>query len=273
MSQFELVDDYLTNRLDDGARKAFDQRMHADPQLRSEVELQQGIIEGVKTARAAELKAMLNNVPIGGSVTSAVTGKVILATISAGIIGTALYFGLSHNQEEPTPVEEVTIEETIAPEPENIEVITETAEESLKEITKQEKTQTPKKKSDLKTTSPKFDVMDLSQEMKDSMEETATPKSINKPVVSSSSIEVDTDNTSKVYTFHYQFKNDKLLLYGPFDSSLYEILEINGGSHTVFLYYRNSYYHLDELETDITPLIMIRDFELLDKLEKFRNKK
>ena len=115
--------------------------------------------------------------------------------------------------------------------------------------------------------------MDFTQEMKDSMEETTTPKPVDKPVISMSSIEVDTDNTSKAYTFHYQFKNDKLLLYGPFDSSLYEILEINGGSHTVFLFYRNSYYHLNELEKEITPLIMIRDFELLEKLEKFRKRK
>ena len=120
MSQFELVEDYLTNRLDEGARKAFEQRMQGDPQLRSEVELQQGIIEGIKSARAAELKAMLNNVPIGGSTASAITGKVILATISAGIIGTALYFGLRDNQEEPLQTEQVTIEDTIAAEPENI---------------------------------------------------------------------------------------------------------------------------------------------------------
>lgn len=273
MSQFELIEDYLTNRLDDGARKAFEQRMQGDPQLRSEVELQQGIIEGIKSARAAELKAMLNNVPIGGSTASAITGKVILATISAGIIGTALYFGLRNNQEEPLPPEQVTIEDTIAAEPENIEVITETVEEPSKETTKSSGKQAAKKKSEVKATSPKIDVMDLTEEMKDSMEETTTPKPVEKPTVSMSSIEVDTDNTSKVYTFHYQFKNDKLLLYGPFDSSLYEILEINGGSHTVFLFYRNSYYHLDELEKEITPLIMIRDFELLEKLEKFRKRK
>ena len=81
MSQFDLIEDYLTNRLDENARATFETQMNADPELRAEVGLQKGIIEGVKSARAAELKAMLNNVPVGGA-TTALTGKIVIATIS-----------------------------------------------------------------------------------------------------------------------------------------------------------------------------------------------
>jgi hypothetical protein len=271
-----LIEDYLTNRLDDGASKAFEQQMQGDLQLQAEVNMQRTIIEGVKSARAAELKAMLNNVPISGATSSALTGKIAIATISTAIIGTALYFGLRTNPAEQPPVEQPAIEESISQqniEPEAIETVPEVTEEVAKEETnKPKKTATPKSSSP-KAVSPNIDVVDLTKDMEDSKEETSVPKLSEKPEVTTSNLEVETDNTNKSYSFHYQFKDGKLLLYGPFDASLYEIIEINGGSHHVFLYYKNSYYNLNELEQQVTPLIMIRDFELLAKLEQFRNKK
>ncbi|MEQ9412302.1 MAG: hypothetical protein RIF39_00655, partial [Cyclobacteriaceae bacterium] len=92
------------------------------------------------------------------------------------------------------------------------------------------------------------------------------------PTISASSVEVELVNGNKNYSFHYQFKDSRLALYGPFDSSLYEIIELNGTVHSIFLYYNDSYYHLDETEHKIVPLIMIRDTELLGKLEKYRKK-
>jgi len=275
MSQFELVEDYLTNRLDDGARAAFEQRMETDAQLQAEVKFQQGIIESVKSARAAELKAMLNNVPIGG-VSSALTGKIALATITAGIVGTALYFGMrtTPSQEQPqVETQETTIEQpsSITPETENIEAITATPEES-KTVEVQKKSSSIKKMPNGKVVSPKIEVLDLTEDMNSNSVQSDEQKPMSKPTISASSIEVEVAEENKAYSFHYQFKDNKLVLYGPFDSSIYEIIEINGGTHTIFMYYKNSYYHLDNTEQKVVPLIMIRDLELLDKLEKYRKK-
>lgn len=275
MSQIELIEDYLTNRLDDGARKAFEQQMQGNLQLQAEVKMQQGIIEGVKSVRAAELKAMLNNVPIGGATSGALTGKIAIATISTVIIGTALYFSLRTDPAEQPLAEQPAMEESINQntEPEQPEPVAEQVEEAAKEEPKVP-VKAPATKSNItKPASPKIDVMDMTADMEDNKEVAAIPKLSDKPQIAASSLEVETDTANKNYSFHYQFIEGKLLLYGPFDASLYEIIEINGGSHHVFLYYKNSYYHLDELEQQITPLIMIRDFELLAKLEKFRNKK
>ncbi|MEZ4972175.1 MAG: hypothetical protein R2820_02645 [Cyclobacteriaceae bacterium] len=279
MSQFELIDDYLTNRMDEAARANFEQRMEADSQLKAEVSLQKGIIDGVKQARVAELKTMLNNVPVGGT-SGALTGKIALATLSAGILGTVLYFALQGNDKPQTITETEPIAvETPATEPEIIEETTPATEQE--EVVASENPVVEKKnsagvKSDAtKPASPKIEVMDLTTEMGQDNEETsaAPPIHTSKPVVSASSVEVETDNTNKTYPFHYQFKNDKLVLYGPFDSSLYEIIEINGGKHNLFLYYKDSFYHLDEKEHLIVPLIMIRDSELLGVLERYRNGK
>ena len=62
MSNFELIDDYLTNRLTESERVAFEQQVASDPSLKADVELQKNILQGIKNARAAELKAMLNNI-------------------------------------------------------------------------------------------------------------------------------------------------------------------------------------------------------------------
>lgn len=280
MSQFELVEDYLTHRMDDGARSAFEEQMNADPQLKAEVNLQKGIIEGVKSARAAELKAMLNNVPVGGA-SSAITGKIAIATISAGILGTVLYFGFKPGAPEDTiaPTEEITTEQPLTPSvetpKEQIESIAESVDVQPAEPEKKEKNTSPKEvkpKKIEKVTPPSIDVMDFTEDVNSSKEEVAAPRSTNKPTLSASSIEVEFDNSNKNYSFHYQFKDSRLALYGPFDSSLYEIIELNGTVHSVFLYYNDSYYHLDEKEHEIVPLIMIRDTELLRKLEEYRNK-
>ncbi|MFZ1806523.1 MAG: hypothetical protein WAU36_04850 [Cyclobacteriaceae bacterium] len=278
MSQFELVENYLTNRMDDGARSAFEEQMNADPQLKAEVNLQQGIIEGVKSARAAELKAMLNNVPIGGA-SSAITGKIAIATISTVILGTVLYFGLrSTPAEEVQAQTETTTEQPLTPndEPkEQGETINESIEESkVQPEKKQNNTTAEAAKSNKveKVAPPQIDVLDLTEDMNDNLEETIAPKPSNKPTISASTVEVELVDSNKNYSFHYQFKDSRLALYGPFDSSLYEIIELNGAVHSIFLYYKNSYYHLDEREYKIVPLIMIRDTELLGKLEEYRKK-
>lgn len=287
MSQFELVDDYLTNRMDGAAKSEFEQRMETDPQLKAEVNMQKSIIEGVKHARVTELKAMLNNVPIGGGATSIVTGKIIIATISAGIIGTALYFGLRTNPATETSVqtEAPATEESITATPaeEKLSSVDEKAtaiesttnsEESKTDVAQEkEKTSSVRKMTKPKVATPKVDVMDLTEDMNNSKSiDSEATSPVNKPNVSAPSIEVELDKSNTTYPFHYQFKDSKLVLYGPFDASLYEIIEINGGTHAVFLYYKDSYYNLDKNQGTIVPLIMIRDLELLQKLKKYRNK-
>ncbi len=279
MSQFELVEDYLTNRMDDGARSAFEEQMNTDPQLKAEVNLQKGIIEGVKSARAAELKAMLNNVPIGGAPT-AITAKIAFTTISAGILGTILYFGLKSTpvEEQQVYTESTTTEQPLTPieEPnEKVENITESIEDpKIPTEKKQKNTSSKAVKPNLaeRATPPQIDVLDLTEDMNDTLEESVAPKPTSKPTLSASTVEVELDDSNKSYSFHYQFKDSRLALYGPFDSSLYEIIELNGAVHSIFLYYNDSYYHLDQKEHNIVPLIMIRDTKLLNMLEEYRKK-
>jgi len=94
----------------------------------------------------------------------------------------------------------------------------------------------------------------------------------HKSVVSVSHIAVETDTANKNYNFHYQFASGKLFLYGPFDKSVYEILEINSDNHSVFLFHRDNYYLLDEKQLKITHLEPIKDTALIRKLKEYRGK-
>ncbi len=109
---------------------------------------------------------------------------------------------------------------------------------------------------------------ELTKEPSREQEKLAVPQS----VIVTSRIGVDINSSSSKYSFHYQFSQRKLILYGIFDSGLYEILEVNGDTHSIFLYYKDNYYLLNEKQTVITPLTAIQDPELVQRLKEYRGR-
>lgn len=268
MTNFEKIDDYLSQRLPADERARFEEALAGDEALRKEVAFQEKIIQSVRQARAAELKQMLQQVPVpnGGWSPSQVAATVI----SVGIVATGLYF---YFRPEPAkPIETVPAPEVIAaPKPtvtpaQPAEEKTATpVEEPKQKVAPKEKTVTPVQKPDLQVTDPSAEFTETKEP-----EAAATPASHSGLTVSK--LEVVTVAGDKKYGFHYQFAEGKLHLFGPFDKNLYEILEINGDSHAVFLFYKENYYLLDEKQTAITPLPVIRDGPLLKKLREYRSR-
>jgi hypothetical protein len=283
MSNFELIDDYLTNRLGEQERVSFEQRLGSDPALKADVELQKHIVAGVKHARAAELKAMLNNVPVGGGFSSGpMAGKIAAGVVAVGIVATSLYFYLtptgspsgepaviSKNQTDPPASTEKAKE--VAP----VQETQPATDRPLAVDPHKAKAKSPKKKASSKpvvTPQSKIQVVDPSDELVDNSPKEVDPTKSEKASLTASHIAVETNTTSKKYDFHYHFDGGKLVLYGPFDKSLYEILEIHGDQHAVFLFYKETYYLLDENQKKIVGLQPIRDSALLRKLKEYRGR-
>ena len=109
--------------------------------------------------------------------------------------------------------------------------------------------------------------------MIDNSQKVLPSREITRASITTSQIVVDVDSSVKKYAFHYQFSNGKLILYGSFDKALFEILEINGEKHSVFMFYKDNYYRLNEKDTHITLLESIQDKELVAKLKEFRVRK
>ena len=292
MSNFELIDDYLSNRLKGAEKEAFDKQLENDPTLKSDVGFHKQVIQGIRTARATELKNMLSKVPVGGSTVTMDFSIVRMAAgiITAGVVGAALYFYVTRGELPPfekaaTDLNKTT-EELKKPDPAQPDV-TKVAPDSNKEQdqppsvsddSKESKTE-PAKQSDKKqeetkpAEKPKLDVTDPSAELENSDTKSGNPTAnLRRGDITPSSIQVEMDSSNKKFDFHYQFVGSKLMLYGTFDRSLYEVLEINGDNHAVFLFYKDIYYLLNEEQHKITKLEPITDAGLVNKLKEYRKR-
>ena len=93
---FELLDEYISNRLTEQDKANFEKKLEVDGDLKSEFVLQQRVVEGIRTARAVELKSMLSNIPMSSipSDGTSLLAKVGLWVAAAGLVGTGAYFYL-----------------------------------------------------------------------------------------------------------------------------------------------------------------------------------
>ncbi len=279
----ELLDDYISNRLTGADRAYIEKKLEQDPDLRAEYSLQQQIADGLRKARTAQLKAMLNSVPVpsaGGA--SDVTRVVIVSVIALCTLLVAFYLWPS----ETTPVPQnnpVTQEESPAQADVPAEELPETPAAQVTETPAEEskpataptsgavsETYQPETSDQNTSRIDPFDPTPEHESTDPIIPETSVP-SVGEASMKTPEIIVETDNTNKKYSFHYQMKDDKLILYGSFEKNVYEILEfIAAEKRTVFLFYRDNYYLLDSDTEKITPLVPVQDAELLSKLKRHR---
>jgi hypothetical protein len=285
----ELLDDYLGNRMDETSRAAFEQKINADQSLKSELEIQQQMIAGIKKARVTELKSMLNNIPVpAGQTTGVAVGtKVTLWIAVAGLIATGVYFYANQDSKEVV----VPNSETITPESEEApdqndnttdeNTSTKGTHEDSPVVSSQESSSEqkpiappkPGKKAVPTEESRKIEVYDPSKELEENNTDQVNEELNHSHESATPSIAVEIDSENRKYNFHYQFKDGKLFLYGPFEKDVYEIMEFfNQEKRTLFLYYSDKYYLLKDNSTSLKPLNAIQDAELLNKLKEYRNK-
>jgi hypothetical protein len=283
---FDLLDDYIGNRLNKTEKELFESKLQGDPELQREFKVQQGIINSLKKARTAELKAMLNNIP-PASIPSATSSFAKWASLAvAVIVGIGLYFYLQPEKSTQSPAvadttsvtspavssaDEQTDKTTGSDEP----IVTQpekTDKKSSENTTGKPPVSSAPAETSGKPTTPSMDVFDPSTE-------TTTESSAPAVVIEKDGAEIPADDltaeivtNNKDYTFHYQFKDDKLILYGPFDKNLYEILEfISDNKRTIFLYYKSSYYLLNQAGEKVKSLSPVNDPVLIQKLKDHRS--
>ncbi len=305
---FELLDEYLRNKLDATDKAAFEQKLQADADLQREYKLQQKIAEGLRKARTAELKNMLNNIPVssvhGSEISIGV--KTLISLTVAGLVATGIYLYLDKDETE-TSAQQITKTETPAEVPAETETEPAPTNEaepdanvsspassapSSTETPQPEKpkqqpvvTEQPAAKESASVTKPV-----IAPKQKDSVskpeihvfepgEETESTRAVDDktatestPKANKTTLTVKTDANNKKYNFHYQFKNGELYLFGPFDKKLIEIMEFfSDNKHTVFLFHENKYYLLNEASEKVKPLTAITDQTLIKKLKEHRS--
>ncbi|MCK6617438.1 MAG: hypothetical protein L6Q51_07315 [Cyclobacteriaceae bacterium] len=275
-NELRLLDDYLANRLTGQEKIAFEQHLQGSTELQQELKFQQELIQGIRQARVAELKAMLNNVPVPpANVGTASVVKIISAVAVVGVVSTALYYYFDNknneqpqvNKKEETIVSPVTPADSESKSQDQAVVITDESAVNTKPTEKPVVSE-----SAAPAVHPKLDVYspEAEADQLQLQKEHAQLEIISKAFVTSS-IEVEAKEASRKYGFHYMFKDNRLVLYGSFNDNLYEILEfIAGDQRTVVLYYNSAYYLLDLDKSVPTPLVPIKDKALLNKLKQYR---
>lgn len=278
----ELLDDYLSNRLSGEERNAFEKKLEADPALKQELNNQQNFVEGIRKARVAELKSMLNNIPIapahGGQTSMLIKAGSWVAITGLVITGAYFYFS-KDNSTEPVKESETIVQpevkttpapataETKETEPvKTEEAPVKEAEKTIEMKTEEGATPMVAKKPDLKVYDPTKEEPTDEAVKKYEQEQLQI---ISKAFVTSST-EVEIEDNHKKYAFHYVFRDGKLILYGAFEKELYEILEfISDDKRTVVLFYKSNYYLLDINKSTPTVLTPIKDRKLLKKLSEY----
>jgi hypothetical protein len=278
---FELLDEYLANRMPAEERAAFEKKIESEPELQKEIRLQQTLIESLKKARIAELKGMLNNVAVPAATATSAAVKIAAGIAITAAIGIGVYFSFSktetvatpsivHPEENPTPTPEAPTPEKEQP------AIVEQEEEPKRTAatTKKTKKQKPEPAA-VPVIEPKIDVFDPTGDLTDESNEPTEGDILSdddRISTEDATIFVAVDSTNRRHHFHYTLKKDNLLLFGSFEEHLYEILEFfSQDKRTAFLYYKKAYYYLKETEK-ITALLPVQDPALLNKLRQHRTK-
>jgi hypothetical protein len=292
--QIEL---FVTGKLSGKELAEFQALLASDTKLKSEVMLQKSIIEGIKKHRITQLKAKLNSVDVSNlshstSGVSAFT-KYAAATLITASLGIAAYFYFgSKNTTEDIATDANPIEYTLPATEENIVANQNAEKEDVSKvnpnIAKPSKAEnkinqskinknvtTPKSKTAVPnaTLIENIGEKNMDSEIDKDITDVPNGRLANNDITKENDIDIK-NVTNQGYKFHYQMKENSLILYGNFDASPYEILEFNSvDGVNLYLYYDNSFFELNRNQHEVTKLKKIKDAKLIEELNSARIKK
>lgn len=278
MKNFEKVEAYFNNELNDSEKSDFLSEVESNTELKSEYDFQNEVINGIKEARKVELKAMLDKVPIA-SIPAATSGlyKILIGGAASLIIGTSLWYYFN-SASEVNMASETKVEE-FSPIVEESNQFAETKQSVAKlDVEKSSKEETrPSSVKNKNTENSNINKPNVPTAQDDFVDNSLQDENLEIP---SDISKVDINLASKVnveikvkkkYSFHYQYTQGNLILYGNFEDDLFEVLELNKEDQVeIYLYYESNYYYIKDKSGLITPLEAVANKNLKNKLERLR---
>ena len=300
--QEEAIAQYLTRRMSEVERSAFEKKISESPQFSQKIEFEKQIAQGIKNYKKGILKSRLNQLELGPSIveTTSITTKTILAGITVIVIVGLSYFMLTpdeilviENQETMIGTDGITEDKNAKisleidtsyvmlsdkKEDERNSSITKYIENTaVKVSTKQSKKELKSDKvilqAEVEVVLPDMDGTEISfDETFDSLQDFSDGLMKNQAQVNSVTeleVEIEMKKTKKL---KYIYVGEKLILIGDFSTSLYQIIEDNMiAEKKLYLYFEQEYYILTET-SEKKVLIPVSDIRLLDYLVDLRNK-
>jgi hypothetical protein len=300
--QEEAIAQYLTRRMSEVERSAFEKKISESPQLAQKIKFEKQIAQGIRNYKKGILKSRLNQLELGPSIveTTSITTKTILAGITVIVIVGLSYFMLTpdeilviENRETMIGTDGITEDKNAKisleidtsyvmlsdkKEDERNSSITKYIENTaVKVSTKQSKKELKSDKvilqAEVEVVLPDMDGTEISfDETFDSLQDFSDDLMKNQAQVNSVielEVEIEMKKTKKL---RYIYVGEKLILIGDFSASPYQIIEDNTiAEKKLYLYFEQEYYVLS-VTSEKKALIPVRDIRLLDYLVDLRNK-
>ena len=287
MTNYERIEAYLNNELSESEGQQLMQDINSDSSLKSDFQFQESVIDGIKDYRKKELIARLDNIQVASTGQSMLLKGISIVGI-ATVVSVGTYFWVNSKDEQPIDIEETNNTEQIVTQPEEPQELA--IDEVKKEDIAEEETITTEKvaetvdstpavtatpKEDKSTVIPDVVIPDVEEPESgtslDVEEDLSAPEAMAASSIrlrSSTDVEV---KLNKKYDFHYQVKNGGLILYGNFNDSPFEVIELNTNQGiNSYLYFEDHFYSLANDSEEIKPLKVIENKELVKELEKRR---
>ena len=300
--QEEVIAQYLTRRMSEVERVAFEQKISESPQLSQKIEFEKQIAQGIKNYKKGILKSRLDQLELGPSIveTASITTKTILAGITVIVIGGLSYFMLTPGEILVIENQETMIGNDGMTEDENAKIsldidttyailsdkkedertlsITKYIENTRVKVSKKKSKKGSKSdkvtlQSEVEVVLPDMDGTEMYfDEPFDSLQDFSDDLTKNQAQVNSVpelEIEIEMKRTKKL---KYIYVGEKLTLIGDFSASPYQIIEDNTiVEKKLYLYFEQEYYVLT-VTSEKKALIPVKDMRLLDYLVDLRNK-
>jgi len=300
--QEEAIAQYLTRRMSEVERSAFEKKISESPQLAQKIKFEKQIAQGIKNYKKGILKSRLNQLELGPSIveTTSITTKTILAGITVIVIVGLSYFMLTpdeilviENRETMIGTDGITEDKNAKisleidtsyvmlsdkkEDERNSSIKKDIENTAVKVSTKQSKKESKSDKvilqAEVEVVLPDMDGTEISfDETFDSLQDFSDDLMKNQAQVNSVielEVEIEMKKTKKL---RYIYVGEKLILIGDFSTSLYQIIEDNMiDEKKLYLYFEQKYYILTET-SEKKVLIPVSDIRLLDYLVDLRNK-
>jgi len=283
----EQIESYFSGEMQGADRLVFEGRVASDPVLKEEFEVQNEIVESLKAHRKAELKTRLSSISVEPSLLGGLLQSSLLKPIVYAVTGVAItagsYLYVTNRQEQTFYINNLDSKSSylidnvieINDHPElsyRYEYKTVKLPESVEEERLVKKVSQEKKAIQFEV--PNIDDQTSKDEFaSNSMLIFEGAKSIDQ-VPSVSKIDKVSIQTiySRRYNFHYRMEDNRLYLYGKFDESPYEIIEINSpGNKKLFFYYDGAFFGLNKNAVSVTPLSKIQNQKTIEELSAIKN--
>jgi hypothetical protein len=291
-----LIDSLLSGKLSSGEKIDAINKINQDPTLKADYQFQTDVVEGIKTARKAALKARLNTIKIDPSLVGIISGSSYFKYAASFLVASSISIGaylLYTTYDKPTELKFTTpktnylsLEGAI---PSNLPssitpiIASEPSRETLVASTDNKIYNTPavKKEAALETKKKSITAPNLnSVKVVDSFSDDAiiTPILESLPYGSNNNSFPKTTSIENIldskYDFHYQYSESKLYLYGDFKGIPYEIIEVHGKTgRTTYLKHEDVYYSISDSKDKIKPLVAISDATLISEIEMLKKEK